>query len=62
MAQDIGMQIERLEKIVDSLYNASQSNLGNGHKITKQALKAVLYCQGLKCDHSALVKVEEVVE
>lgn len=62
MAQDLTMQIERLEKVVDSLYNSAQSSLGEKHRITKQALKAFLFFQGLKADVAASVVEREKVE
>ena len=50
------MQIKRLEKVVDGLYNRSESLLGNSDIITKQALKALVYLQGLKYDVEAAEK------
>ena len=60
--QDITMQIERLEGIIDGLYNRSESALGNSDIITKQALKAVLYISGLKYDYEELLRVEKEKE
>lgn len=60
MAQDIGMQIERLEGVLDKLYKATANNLGSKHPITMQSLKATMYLQGLKCDWKALKKAEDV--
>lgn len=48
--QDISMQIKRLEKTLDSLYNKTESNLGASDPITLKSLKAVLFLQGLKHD------------
>lgn len=51
--QDIGMQVDRLTKLIDSLYNTADSNLGKRHQITKQALAVQLYFHGFKLDLSA---------
>ena len=48
--QDIEMQLGRLTKILDDLYNCANNNLGVNHLVTTRALKASLYFEGLKCD------------
>jgi len=55
--QSITMQIERLERVVDGLYNRSESVLGNSDIITKQSLKALVYLQGLKYDVRAAEEI-----
>jgi hypothetical protein len=60
--QPIPMQLDRMEKIIDSLHNSSQSNLGSQHPITKNALKAILFFQALKIDVLAAEKAKETVE
>jgi len=57
--QSIPMQIKRLERIVDGLYNRSESVLGNSDIITKQALKALVFLQGLKYDVEAEAEAME---
>lgn len=61
MAQDIGMQIERLEEVLDKLYKATSNNLGVKHPIAMQSLKATIYLQGLKYDWKALKKAEDAI-
>ena len=60
--QDISMQLDRLEGIIDGLYNRSESMLGNSDTLTKQALKAVAYLHGLKCDWEELQRMEKEKE
>jgi hypothetical protein len=60
--QPVLMQIERLEKVVDSLHNKSESILGPSDLITKDALRILIYLQGLKFDIDNLVKIEESME
>ena len=50
MTQDISMQIRRLEVIIDQLYENTESIFGNSNELTMQAIKAVMYLQGLKHD------------
>lgn len=60
--QSINMQIERLEGMLDSLHNKSQSMLGDSDTITQKALKALLLLSGLKYDYEELQKTENQKE
>lgn len=57
--QSIVMQLSRLEDVIDDVFTGSQSKLGAGNPTTKQALKALLYLQGLKYDIHKAVKTQE---
>ena len=57
--QEISKQIERLEGILDGLYNRSQSMLGDSDPITSQSVKAILSLSGLKYDYEELKRIEE---
>ena len=58
MTQDIGMQIRRLEVIIDQLYINTEISFGNSHELTIQAIKAIMYLQGLKQDWETLCTEE----
>ena len=61
MSQDIVMQIQRLENIVDKTHQLSHNTLGVSDPITKQALKTLLYLQGLKYDYGNLKVIQEAM-
>lgn len=58
MTQDIGMQIRRLEVIIDQLYVDMEAIFGNSNELTSQAIKAVMYLQGLKYDWETICTEE----
>jgi len=58
MTQDIGMQIRRLEVIIDQLYVNTETIFGNSNELTNQAIKAVMYLQGLKHDWETICTEE----
>lgn len=60
--QSIPKQIKRLEDIIDKLHNRSDSTLGTSDQITQQALKALIFLQGLKYDMESQAKIQEIKE
>ncbi len=52
--QDLPMQVERLEKVVDGVFEQTQAKLGIADPVTKQVLPVLMYIQGLKYDVSNL--------
>jgi hypothetical protein len=57
--QDISMQIKRLEEVVDNLHLKSEAKLGVSDTITRNALQAIFYLQGLKYDLNILSELKE---
>ncbi len=60
--QDLPMQVERLEKTVDELFEKTQDKLGLADPVTKQVLQALMYIQGLKYDVSNLQPEESTCD
>ncbi len=60
--QDLPMQVERLEKTVDELFEKTQGKLGLADPVTKQVLQALMYIQGLKYDVSNLQPEESTCD
>ncbi len=60
--QDLPMQVERLEKVVDKIFEQTQDKLGVADPVTKQALQALMYLQGLKYDVSSLQPEESACD
>ncbi len=60
--QDLPMQVERLEKVVDEIFEQTQAKLGVADPVTKQVLQALMYIQGLKYDVSSLQPEESTCD
>ncbi len=56
------MQVDRLEKVVDGIFEQTQAKLGVADPVTKQALQALMYLQGLKYDVRSLQPEESAYD